>query len=104
MLIYHLILGNTFSSAKADFEQQFGQDWKKQSRNVVGALQENGDFIFIHNTPVNRKMVRTSNTGVFITSGYLPRSAKNWNDSSKWNEYSYIVTNFAGIASSAGKK
>ena len=95
-MIFHYILGNT--NAKADFQQSAdGQtDWVQQSTDVFGVLQGNGNFIFIHDTSIYRKMVLTSNNGDFIKSGFLALPATNWNDSSSWGLYYYRVINFTG--------
>ena len=90
-------MGNIFTNAKADFEQQFDQNWVLQSTDVFGVLQGYGDFIFIHDTSIYRKMVLTSNNGDFIKSGFLALPATNWTDSSSWGTYPYRVTNFTGF-------
>ena len=65
---------------------------------VHGVLQENGDFIFHIKGANNIKMVRTTNSGVFINSGFLHLPTdKDWQDSEKWIEKPYYnAVNFIG--------
>ena len=67
-------------------------------RKLIGDLQENGDFIFSFVVQMynSRRMVRTSNNGVFIKSGNRELGSTDWNDSSKWYKGSYRVTHFTG--------
>ena len=84
----------SFSTATADFEQKDGDSVMQEAKNVHGDLQANGDFIFSHDTLTNRKMVRTSNSGVFLKAGYLPLPATNWKNSESWiKKFNYRLNN-----------
>ena len=64
----------------ADFKQppyHLGSD-------VEGVLQSNGDFIFAVADHVNRKMIRTTNSGVTVKIGYLPVRTTTWTNSNSW--------------------
>ena len=66
--------------ASADFKQP---PFHLRS-GVEGVLQSNGDFIFAVTDPVNRKMIRTTNSGVTIKIGYLPVRTTTWTNSNSW--------------------
>ena len=57
-----------------------------------------GDFIFYWDNGVNRKMVKTNNTGHQMKSGYIKRSlvdtGLNWTSTSKWSVGWYYARNF----------
>ena len=67
---------------------------------ISGALQSNGDFIFSFLDGSWRKMVLTSNEGLFIKYGYLPKGDISWADKNSWRQESntqYTVINFKGF-------
>ena len=99
LLVFRCLLGKAFSKATADIEIESPSGiWRKQAKDVSGALQENGDFIFTMDTGKHRRLIRTSNAGFFIEAGYLALPAANWEKSENWEKaIIYRVVNFAGF-------
>ena len=67
--------------------------------NVEGERLENGDFTFYWDDFPNRKIVKTTNNGEFIKSGFLDciwEDCKDWKDSSLWHHGKYDVREFQG--------
>ena len=84
--------------ALADFYQHGFTDAK--SSDVEGTRLDSGDFIFYWDDGfTTRKMVRTSNTGEFIQSGFnsrIPIVGDNWQTFSLWKIGHYSIKNFRG--------
>ena len=81
--------------ATSDFSQKDVTGVQYPSR--LGFLLDNGNFIFYWDNLDQRKMILTGNNGEQLRGGYLPLTAKTWQDTETWKETSgYTISNFRG--------
>ena len=73
-------------------------------RGVKGHKMAEGDFIFHSDGDAWRRIVRTSDGGQKVKSGYLSlNDAWRWRDPSEWKSYTtYEITNFRRLSQGKG--
>ena len=63
-------------------------------------MLDNGNFIFLWENDVIRKMVLTTNVGTTIRKGKMSLTKSTWLDPTTWkkeNDFEFYITNFVGM-------
>ena len=94
-----LVIHGVYRNAIADIQIQNAAG-SVTAEKKYGLKLPNGSFIFVFDDAPFRRMVLTTNDGVYIRSGYVvipfTSSTDTWLEPQQWQNASYSIGNFTG--------